>query len=78
MTAHILNLFDTACTLYAVNHGGVELNPFMRWLLQWPAAFVGYKILVVGGLLWWLSRRDERRALRVCSAVYAVVCIYYL
>ena len=81
MTAPILNLFDTACTIYAVNRGGVELNPFMRCLLQYPVAFIGYKHLVVGGLLWWLSQREERLAvigLRVCTAVYAALCIYHI
>ena len=81
MAIYILNLIDAVCTLHIVHHGGVELNPILRWLLQWPALFVGYKILFVGALCWWLSiQRDRvsRAGLTLCTAVYAAVCTYHI
>lgn len=77
MTAYALNIFDLLCTLYALSIGATELNPLMRSV---PVMIV-YKLIVVGGLLWWLSRRPERAAkvgLRTCTAVYAALDLYHL
>ena len=77
MIAYILNLIDLACTLYALRIGAMELNPLMESI----PAMVVYKLVVVGLLAAWLSRRRERIArlgLRVCTAVYAVLAFYHL
>ncbi len=77
MTAYLLNLFDLFCTLYAVRHGGVELNP----LMQSVPIMIAYKVIAVGGLLWWMSHRAEpiaRWGMRGCTAVYGALCIYHL
>ena len=56
--AYALNLIDLFCTLWALRHGAVELNPLMREV----TVMVGYKVVIVGALLWWLSRQRERAA----------------
>lgn len=75
--AYILNLIDLFCTLWALRHGAVELNPLMREV----TVMVGYKVGAVWGLLWWLSTRRERAAryaLYVAVVVYGAVDIYHL
>ena len=77
MIAYLLNLIDLACTLYAINIGATELNPLMRCV---PVMMV-YKLVVVGLLAAWLSRRREPMAqigVRICTAVYAGLACYHL
>lgn len=77
MAAYLLNLADLGCTIYAVSRGGIELNP----LMQSKPVMIVYKLIVVGALLWWLSRRPERAAkvgLRICTAVYTVLGVYHV
>lgn len=74
--AYALNLLDLICTLWALHGGAVELNPLMRSV----TVMVGYKVVIVWGLLWWLSTRRERAAryaLYVAAAVYGVVCLWH-
>lgn len=77
MTAYILNLADLGFTLFAVSLGCQELNPLMRCIPF--RAF--YKVVAVGLLCRWLSRRQEQIArvgLNLCTAVYAALCVYHL
>lgn len=77
MIAYTLNLLDLFCTLWALRHGAVELNPLMREV----TVMVGYKIVIVGALLWWLSTRRERAArYALCAAavVYGAVDVYHI
>ena len=77
ITAYALNLIDLSCTLWALRHGAVELNPLMREV----AVMVGYKVVIVWGLLWWLSLRRERAArYALCAAavVYGAVDVYHI
>ena len=77
MTAYVLNLFDLLCTILALRLGAAELNPLMRCV----PVMVVYKVIIVGALLWWLSRRPERAVrpgLRLCTAVYAALDVYHL
>lgn len=74
--AYALNLIDLSCTLWALRHGAVELNPLMRSV----TVMVVYKVIIVWGLLWWLSRQRERSAryaLYIATAVYGVVCLWH-
>lgn len=83
---YILNLCDLALTLYALQNGGVELNP----LMQNPAVMVAWKTVGVGvlcGMLHVLSydKRSPvramilaRRGLRIVTGVYALIIIYHL
>ena len=76
IAAYALNLADLLCTLYALSLGCTELNP----LLQSVQVLVAYKVVVVGGLLWWLSGMPERAArigLRICTAVYGLLSVYH-
>lgn len=75
--AYALNLIDLSCTLWALRHGAVELNPLMRSV----TVMVGYKVVIVWGLLWWLSRQRERAAryaLYVAAVVYGAVDVYHI
>ena len=77
MIAYVLNLIDLFCTLWALRHGAVELNP----LMQNVTVMVCYKVVIVGALLWWLSRQRERAAryaLYVAAAVYGAVDVYHI
>lgn len=75
--AYALNLIDLSCTLWALRHGAVELNP----LMQSVTVMVGYKVVIVGALLWWLSRQRERAAryaLCAAAAIYGAVDVYHM
>lgn len=75
--AYALNLIDLSCTLWALRHGAVELNPLMRSV----TVMVCYKVIIVWGLLWWLSTRRERAAryaLYVAAVVYGAVDVYHI
>lgn len=74
MTAYLLNLLDLAFTLYALSHGATELNPLMRNV----PTMIAYKVIVVGALLGWLSKRKERVGIIVCTAVFAVVDVWHI
>lgn len=77
MTAYALNLCDLLCTLYAVRLGAEELNPLMASV----SVMVCYKVVIVGVLLWWLSRQRERAAryaLYVAAVVYGAVDVYHM
>lgn len=74
--AYLLNLTDLAFTLYALCHGGVEMNPLMQSI----PIMVIFKVVIVGVLCWWLSKRNEplaRFGLNLCTAVYAVLFVYH-
>lgn len=75
--AYVLNLIDLFCTLWALHGGAVELNPLMREV----TVMVGYKVIIVWALLWWLSTRRERAAryaLYVAAVVYGAVDVYHI
>lgn len=75
--AYALNLIDLFCTLWALQHGVSELNPLMREV----TVMVGYKVIIVWALLWWLSTRKERAAryaLYVAAVVYGAVDVYHM
>jgi hypothetical protein len=75
--AYVLNLIDLSCTLWALHGGAVELNPLMREV----TVMVGYKVIIVWGLLWWLSTRRERAAryaLCAAAAIYGAVDVYHI
>lgn len=77
MIAYTLNLLDLFCTLWALHGGAVELNPLMRSV----TVMVGYKVIIVWVLLWWLSTRRERAAryaLYVAAVVYGAVDVYHI
>nr|DAG31382.1 MAG TPA: hypothetical protein [Caudoviricetes sp.] len=49
--------------------------------MQSVTVMVGYKVIIVWGLLWWLSTRRERAAryaLYVAAVVYGAVDVYHI
>lgn len=91
MTPYLLNLCDLFLTLHAIQHGGVELNPLLKntaVMVVWKVVGVG----VLCWLLSKLATKDAstvtkiasknasliaKHGLRLCTAVYAAVCIYH-
>ena len=68
---------DLLCTLCAIHHGGVELNP----LMQCVPVMCLYKIGVMAIILKWLSNRPERAAryaLAGAVGLYGAVDIYHI
>lgn len=77
MVLYILNLLDLTFTLYAISLGCTELNP----LMQSVPLMVAYKVIIVGGLCWWLSHRLDRIArwgLSICTVVYVLTNINHI
>ena len=76
VSAYVLNLIDLACTLTALHLGAMELNPLMSSV----PVMVVYKLVVVGLLAAWLSRRREKLArigLILGVAVYVALDMYH-
>lgn len=74
MTAYLLNLFDLGLTLIALKLGAIELNPFLQHI---PTMIVA-KILIVGGLIYWLTLIDEplaKKGLTIATAFYSAVVV---
>ena len=74
---YTLNLIDLSLTLYALHHGGVELNPLMRSI----PVMVGWKVVGVGCALLDHFREVTKLAvwgLRFCTLVYGALCVYHL
>lgn len=80
MIPYALNLLDLAFTLYALQHGGVELNPLMRCV----PIMIAYKTVIVGALCYVLKRVANtenvlaRLGLWVIFAVYAGLNIWHI
>ena len=86
MTAYILNLLDLLFTLHAIHNGAAEINP----LMQSVPVMVAWKVVGVGFLCWLLQvlgkdirvpirvRKLARNGLRICTAVFAAVCLWHI
>ena len=77
MTPYLLNLLDLVFTLYALSINLQELNPLMQHL----PTMLFYKVVLVGVLCWWLSKRPERIArlgLQLCTIIYGCLCVYHI
>ena len=77
---YILNLFDLAFTIYALNSGIREMNP----LMQSVPVMVIYKVVIVGGFCWILHRFAKggnevaRRGTIICTAGYASLAVWHI
>ena len=87
MTAYILNLADLAFTLYALGKGGVELNPLMQdipTMIQHKVATIGFLCcmleLIARGIVTDnpITQKVAMWGLRLCTTVYALICIHHL
>ena len=78
----LLNLFDGVLTLYAVQMGVLEVNPVMRFALQYGAVgFLSVKIGLVTVCLLFLDRSlkgKQRRLLSFLLIVYALVTVWHV
>ena len=78
----ICNIIDTVATLCFYSTGLFEeLNPVMRYLLQWPVIFVLFKmgIVVIISLRLWQQREHKlaRIVINICWIEYLLLAIYY-
>ena len=74
---YALNILDLLFTLHALSHGAVELNPIMRNV----QFMVFYKTVIIGALLWWLSRRQEplaRVGLNILTVYYGAITLWHI
>ena len=74
---YLLNLADLAFTIHALRHGGVELNPLMRSVPN----MIFSKVVLVGALCWWLSKREETIAkvgLWIAAVYFAVIVLWHI
>lgn len=72
----VLNWIDLICTLWALQHGCMELNLILRSIIT----MIWYKGIVVPLLaLWldWQGTREARLGLRICAGVYSVICMWH-
>ena len=79
MTPYTLNLLDLTLALYAVRHGGVELNPLMQSI----PVMVAWKVLGVGALCLLLSKlatnlQVARYGLQICTAIYILANLWHI
>jgi len=76
------NMIDTYCTMYICDHGGIELNPIVNWLLQWPMAFILTKIFVfaVFAAVAWKLRKHKMAYIMTLAIVipYFFLASYYI
>lgn len=73
VTAYLLNLADILFTIHAVSNRAVEANPLMQSI----PVMVVYKTIVVGALLWWLSRHSKT-GIRLVALAYAAVDVWHI
>lgn len=80
--AGVGNLIDMVSTLYLINKGYTEANPFMAALLPYPLLFSVVKIGAMGWVLWILWKSREYRTARItawiAAVVYGLISVYYL
>jgi hypothetical protein len=80
--AGIGNLIDTVSTLYLINQGYTEVNPFMAALLPYPFLFALVKISAMWLVIWILWKSRECRSARMtawfAAGVYGLISLYYL
>lgn len=72
-----LNWIDLICTLWALRHGCMELNPLLRSIIT----MIWYKGAIVPLLVLWLNSRgtqEAQRGLRICAGVYGAVCLWHV
>ena len=75
--AYTLNLLDLIFTLILFQFGATELNP----LLQSTTFMIFYKTIVVGAILWLLSRQTTNIAIigvKFILVFYSAVILYHL
>ena len=79
--AYIGNIIDTAATLYLMDKGFIEVNPFMAMLLQSPFIFALVKIGVMTllALRLWACRENKyaRIAAWVAAVFFGALSLYY-
>lgn len=81
---YIFNIFDTIATYYFVTtKNAIELNPFMRLLLEInPIYFIVFKVVFVGFaiyLLYKLSKNSMKIAFKasiMTASLYSILFIY--
>lgn len=84
MTPYLLNLCDLFLTLYALDNGGVELNP----LMQSVPVMVGWKVVGVGVLCWFINKQTKSAnkqtallayfGISLCTSIYILTNLWHI
>ena len=78
MIIYLINILDLVSTLIALSHGAVELNPFLRVLMDiHPAVFPLVKIFPAYFLCMWLER-NAKKSKGAKTRYIAIIFIYAL
>lgn len=80
--AYVGNIIDIIATLLLTGLGAEELNPIMAWLLQWPAAFVTVKIILMSYAVTVIWFAPKTRTTEICVWIvfltYGLIGLYYI
>lgn len=79
--AYLGNIIDTVATLYLMDKGFIEVNPFMAALLQSPFIFALVKISIMTILVirLWMCRESKRARIAswVAAGLFGGLSVYY-
>ena len=77
---YLLNLFDTAITLWWTGLHGIqtEINPLMRWALTEPWVFAVVKLIGFPLLLLWMWRKRHDDTAWFALGAFAAVTVLNL
>ncbi len=77
VTIAVMNLLDLLTTWWVLSHGGVEVNPIARFLIDY-SILVPVKLSIVILILWatWMTRHEKVGLTRVI--VPCIVAVIYL
>jgi hypothetical protein len=75
----VLSFIDTFNTLYILQHGGTEVNPFMKYLLVFgEEVFIVVKNVITLLGLWVLTKYKKYGILIIIIFIYLLLIIYQL
>lgn len=80
--AYIGNFIDLIATLYLLQIGFYEVNPFMRPLLNYPCLASIVKLSAMTWVCWFLwKNKDDKHAKPLATfaaVVYGIIAFYYI
>jgi hypothetical protein len=78
VVAMMLNLFDAWSTLFILDHGGIEVNPVMAYVINVsPWFFVSIKVILFGLAIYLLATRAAHH-LRWIVFLYGVLALWHI
>ena len=76
--AMMLNLFDAWSTLFILDHGGIEVNPVMAYVINVsPWFFVSIKVILFGLAICLIATRSSHH-LRWIVLLYGALALWHI